>query len=109
MISITNETLVPLREAPKHLPIRPNGKRLHISAVYRWIRSGMRGVILESLKIGGTTYTSQEAMQRFAAKLSGGIRTVPTVSRKMNSQSMITQALQIELGLDPKVLRQHQE
>ena len=70
MIDISAETLIPLSEAPKHLPPRPNGKRVHISACYRWISRGVRGVHLESIKIGGSTYTSKEALQRFADRLS---------------------------------------
>jgi hypothetical protein len=70
MVDITNETLIPLREAPGHLPKRPNGKRLHVSACYRWITRGVRGVVLESIRIGGTTYTSLEALQRFGDRLS---------------------------------------
>lgn len=71
MINISAETLIPLREAPKHLPPRPSGKRVHISVCYRWISRGVRGVHLESIKIGGSTYTSIEALQRFADRLSG--------------------------------------
>ena len=71
MIDISTETVIPLREAPRHLPARPNGKRVHISACYRWISRGVRGVHLESIKIGGSTYTSIEALQRFADRLSG--------------------------------------
>lgn len=70
MINMSEETLISLREAPKHLPPRPNGKRVHISACYRWISRGVRGVHLESIKIGGSTYTSKEALQRFADRLS---------------------------------------
>lgn len=70
MISIANEQLIPLRDAPKHLPPRPNGKRLHISVFYRWITRGVRGILLESIRIGGTTYTSLEALQRFGVHLS---------------------------------------
>ncbi len=70
MISIADEKLIPLREAPKHLPSRANGKRLHISVFYRWITRGIRGVLLESIRVGGTTYTSLEALQRFAGHLS---------------------------------------
>ena len=66
---ISTDTLIPLREAPRHLPPRPNGKRVHISACYRWISHGVRGVHLESIKIGGFTYTSVEALQRFADTL----------------------------------------
>ena len=69
MIEICSETLIPIREAPRHLPPRPNGKRIHISACYRWISRGVRGVYLEAIRIGGSTYTSKEALQRFADQL----------------------------------------
>ncbi len=71
MIDLCSETLIPIREAPRHLPKRLNGKRIHISACYRWISRGVRGVRLDSIKIGGSTYTSIEALQRFANRLSG--------------------------------------
>lgn len=70
MIDTAVENLVPLRDVPRCLPARPNGKRLHISAVYRWALRGVRGVRLETVKIGGTTYTSREAIQRFSERLS---------------------------------------
>ena len=70
MIDIANEHLIPLREVPKCLPPRPTGRRIHISAVYRWMTRGLHGIRLETVKIGGTTYTSQEALQRFADELS---------------------------------------
>jgi len=70
MIDLTQETLISLRDVPKRLPPRSNGKRLHISAVYRWLLRGVRGHRLESIRIGGTTYTSEEALQRFADRLS---------------------------------------
>ena len=70
MIDISQETLLPIREVPRHLPPRPNGKRVHISAVYRWTQRGIRGAVLEAIRIGGSTYTSTEALQRFAERLS---------------------------------------
>ncbi|MFN9969463.1 MAG: DUF1580 domain-containing protein [Phycisphaerae bacterium] len=69
MISVSHEDLIPLREAPRHLPGRANGKRLHVSAVYRWVKHGVKGIRLETVSIGGTTYTSAEALQRFADQL----------------------------------------
>jgi hypothetical protein len=71
MIDIGQEELIAIRDVPRELPKRPNGRRLHTSAVYRWLSRGVRGVVLESVKIGGTTYTSKEAMARFAERLSG--------------------------------------
>ena len=66
MIDINKEHLIRIHDVPRRLPRRPTGKQVHISAVYRWIKRGVRGVFLESVKIGGSTYTSEEALQRFA-------------------------------------------
>lgn len=66
MIDLQHEQLVPIRMVPKLLPRHPNGKRLHISAVYRWMERGRKGVHLEWIKIGGRRYTSREALQRFS-------------------------------------------
>ena len=70
MIDIHNETLVSISETPKHLPRRPSGKTVHISAVYRWIKKGIKGIRLESARIAGCTYTSLEALQRWSDALS---------------------------------------
>ena len=72
MIDLNNETLIAIRDVPRHLPARRNGKRVHVSAVYRWSLRGLRGVVLETVRIGGTLYTSGEALQRFAESLSAG-------------------------------------
>jgi len=60
VIDISQETLVLIREVPRLLPPRPSGKRVHIRAVYRWTQRGIRGAVLEAIRIGGTTYTSAE-------------------------------------------------
>jgi hypothetical protein len=65
MIDIETEQLLPLHDVPKLLPARPSGKKLHISAVYRWAQRGIQGIRLEVVRVGGTTYTSREALQRF--------------------------------------------
>lgn len=58
-IDLSVETLVELRKASEYLPGRP-----HVSTLYRWIQR--RRKPLEYIKIGGRTYTSVEALQRFA-------------------------------------------
>ena len=70
MIDIIEEKMIAVRDVPRHLPARPNGKRIHVSAVYRWSFRGLRGVVLETIRFGGTLYTSEEALQRFAEALS---------------------------------------
>lgn len=66
MIDVKREELIPIRLVPRRLPPRPNGRPVHISAVYRWVQRGVRGVRLDAIRIGGTTYTSEEALQRFS-------------------------------------------
>lgn len=63
------EHVISLNDAVRLLPKRREGKRPHVSCVYRWTTSGCRGVILESVQIGGTRCTSVEALQRFFAAL----------------------------------------
>jgi hypothetical protein len=69
MIDITSETLVSLKEAARHLPRRRGDRPVHVSCIYRWTTYGCKGVILESLQIGGTRGTSLQAVQRFFAAL----------------------------------------
>ena len=54
-----------LTEAAKQLPSRRRGKRPHVSCLYRWTKTGCKGVILESIQVGGTRCTSREALARF--------------------------------------------
>lgn len=90
MITIDREQLVPLREVPRILPRRANGRHPHLSAIYRWVRKGIGGVVLESVRIGGVSYTSLEALQRFAERL-----TAPSTSRVPESRP--------KAGRDPAV------
>ena len=76
MIDIHAEGLIPLREVPRLIPRRPNGKKVHTSTIYRWARGGSNGRRLDTVRIGGTTYTSGQALQRFAE--GGGDRLGPS-------------------------------
>jgi len=76
MIDPMTETVISLTEAAKMLPARRMGKRPHVSCLYRWTQTGCRGVILESIQIGGTRCTSKEKMAIFFQELSGGGKVV---------------------------------
>jgi hypothetical protein len=75
MINSRTEEILSLTEAAKRLPIRRGGKRPHVSCLYRWTVTGCRGVVLESIAIGGTRCTSAEALQRFFDRLSSKSQT----------------------------------
>lgn len=91
MIDIEHENLIPIRDVPRRIPPRKNGRRLHISAVYRWMSRGVRGAVLESVRLGGTTYTTVEALQRFADHL-GNVRQV----QKPQPRRTLTRERQLE-------------
>ena len=72
MIDLAFETLVPVSDAGKLniLPAKPNGKRVHKATVCRWAKHGLGGVRLETVRVGGSRYTSAEALLRFFQRLS---------------------------------------
>ncbi|GDX93702.1 hypothetical protein LBMAG46_37120 [Planctomycetia bacterium] len=64
MIDSRSETLIRLEQARREFP----GKTLvSLAALHRWRLKGVRGVVLETLVVGGARYTSREAIDRFVA------------------------------------------
>jgi hypothetical protein len=65
---LTEETF-PFTKAARLLPRLRNNKPVHASTLWRWAMSGVRGVRLESILIGGVRVTSPAALQRFFEQL----------------------------------------
>lgn len=72
---LLNETTIPLARVPQILPAsaRANG-RIHRSTAFRWAFKGRRsqsGVLvkLETVRLGHSIYSSQEAVFRFVDAL----------------------------------------
>lgn len=70
-INITDNNLLTLREAVQELPRKRRGRTIHRSTIYRWATTGVHGVRLETVKIGGQLYTTIEALERFTMQCSG--------------------------------------
>jgi hypothetical protein len=70
LIDMTTEELISLPDAAARLPLR-RGRPVNLATLYRWTTCGVKGVVLESIQIGGTRCTSVEAMQHFFDQLSG--------------------------------------
>lgn len=64
-MDIQCEHLLTLNEATRVLP-PIDGKRPHLSTVWRWAVKGVAGVRLEHGRLGGRIVTSREALNRFA-------------------------------------------
>lgn len=56
--------LVPLNEVVKMIP-RRNNNSVHISTLHRWRSVGLKGIKLESIRIGGIYYTTKTALNNF--------------------------------------------
>lgn len=71
MMDIDSEELLTLRAAATRLPYGRAGKSVHVATLHRWAsHNGVRGVRLETVRIGGVRYTSAEALQRFIERCS---------------------------------------
>ncbi len=71
MMNIDSEELLTLSTAATRLPYGRAGKSVHVATLHRWAsRNGVRGVRLETVRIGGVRYTSAEALQRFIERCS---------------------------------------
>ena len=65
---LRDEDCFPIAELPSRLP-RRRGKKIAHSTAWRWAMKGVRGVRLETRRLGGTLYTSMEALERFSRTL----------------------------------------
>lgn len=75
MIDLDREMVIPIRDAPRHFPGRPN-----ISTIYRWLLQPKHP--LESFVVGGRRFTSVEACQRFIERSNQPKALAPTASRQ---------------------------
>ncbi len=89
--ALVSESLVPVNKAGVLFPC-PVGR----TALERWMRSGVRGVRLESLLIGSRRFTSKEAIARFIEQTN---EPRDTTSRVRRSPAEL-QAKKLELGLE---------
>ena len=94
MIDRSIETPITLSEAAKLLPVVRAGKHLHVSCLYRWLTNGCRGVLLDSLVVGGTRMTSREALDRFLSVLTASPSRNPLLTKgRKKARTVATRSL----------------
>lgn len=81
-IDPTNEQLIPFTQAREAFP---GGKRLSLASLHRWRLNGVRGTRLETILIGGSRYTSAEAIQRFIASQNPAESPEPAITGKQRA------------------------
>lgn len=63
-IDLTRDKLLTLPEASRYLPGNP-----HVSTLHRWRIRGVRGVRLETVRIGGRRFVSVAALAEFCDRV----------------------------------------
>jgi hypothetical protein len=94
MADLMSEDLVTLRQAAALLPHR-RGRPTAYSTVWRWATRGARGVVLETVVLGGGRVTSRQAISRFAAALTRSVAAGRTL-RQTRAASLPTRRRAIE-------------
>jgi hypothetical protein len=93
---ILTEQLIPFADACKLVP-RSGGRFIHKAVLYRWARTGLRGVKLEAVAVGGTFCTSEAALRRFFAALTaareGGA--APTAAASQGQSAKVSRELNL--------------
>lgn len=93
MIDPLSDDLIPLDEAPKHVPAR-RGKRIHKHTVYRWWLHGRRGHRLKTVKLYGQRYTTREALDDFLRAVSQDqAEGLPSTDRGKRAQARLARSL----------------
>jgi len=69
MIDPLKESVLTYSQAARRLPKLRKDQPTHPTTIWRWATRGVRGVRLETVKVGGRTVTSFEALSRFFSAL----------------------------------------
>jgi hypothetical protein len=87
MINSMTEFVFPLAHGPAEAPKLRQGHKIHVSTFHRWATVGCRGILLETIQVGGTRCTSREALQRFFEALTAARGQVPPAEKAGASRS----------------------
>lgn len=91
------EDLIPFCEARSAFP---GGKRLSLATLHSWRLHGVRGTHLETVLIGGSRYTSAEAIRRFIADQYADQTPVPSITpSQRRRQAETANKVLVEAGL----------
>jgi hypothetical protein len=98
VIDTATETVLPFSQAARRIPPIRAGRPISPTTIWRWATVGCRAkngerVRLETIRIGGASCTSLEALQRFFARLSGDEPAQPPSRRTSRGHAQAEAAL----------------
>ncbi|MCA9217422.1 MAG: DUF1580 domain-containing protein [Planctomycetales bacterium] len=95
MIDTSTENLIPISKARDEFPQRPS-----LPTIWRWTLKGVRGSVLESVRVGGRRFTSREACRRFVEETSSDRPCRPKHPKRRKQQSIAhAQAILDQFGV----------
>jgi hypothetical protein len=98
MLDLQTQTPLTLNQARRlHFLRGRTGNQISLDSIYRWASKGIRGVVLETRKIGGTTFTTAEAVGDFIERLND-----PTRSNARTSSLRRREIAEVNKRLDKK-------
>lgn len=80
MIDLFDEDLIPLRHVADLLPRSAAGKAVHPNTLRRWASTGLNGVQLETVRVGGRIYSTKGAVEAFVQAVSCSAASQPILS-----------------------------
>ena len=77
--------LLTFKRACQELPGRP-----HVSTIHRWRLSGVRGIRLQTVLVGGRRFVSRDALETFIAATTAAAdgRSIPVRSGKQREKAI---------------------
>jgi hypothetical protein len=94
-IDISVEEILTLTQAAKSLPGRPASSTIH-----RWRLRGIRGVRLETILVGGRRFTSRQALERFAARITAAADGEAPPIRTPRARQQAIERAEAQLGIE---------
>lgn len=100
-IDLHTEQLLTLHQAARLLPPGRNGRPVHLSCIFRWVRDGVQTpcgkVRLEAIRCGSRWLTSREALQRFAEAQTPDLAERPQLPRTSTMRRRASERAEAQL------------
>jgi hypothetical protein len=93
MLDLSSETAIAVNKSPAQIPGRP-----HVSTVWRWVLTGVRGIKLETFVVGCQRFTTKQAIERFIAATTARANGEPLPTRTPRQRERAIDAAERELS-----------
>lgn len=87
MNCILSETVISLAQAAREIPGNPSP-----ATIWRWHTKGVAGAKLETARVGGKRFTSQEAVSRFLESMNQERASISSSERPEHRRSALIKA-----------------